>query len=131
MINLIIVFTFLFIIGWIVWWVKPSKIQITSDSIKIGKGLSVEILFNNIQDLNLNSQFPNTIRRVYGTDLGDVKKGIFETDDGRQIRLHIYQEYPPFIEVMHKGGLLVFNTIKPEKTKRLFDELNSKVNPPK
>ena len=104
----------------------PSKIKISLNSIRIGRGLAIEIYFQDIEDVRLNKQYPKTIRRVHGFDTGDVKKGIFETPDGRQIRLHLYLKYPPYIEVIHKGGLLVFNSINPEKTKHLYNELESK-----
>lgn len=107
--------------------ILPSKIKISSNSIKNGRILTKEILFQNIEDVCLNTQYPKTIRRVHGFDSGDVKKGIFETPDGRNVRLHLYLEYPPNIEVIHKGGLLVFNSINPEKTDQLYHELKSKV----
>ena len=123
----ILIIVFAAIVVLVVVLMMPSKIKISLNSIRIGKGLAIEIPFQNIEDVRLNNQYPKTIRRVYGFDSGDVKKGIFETPDGRQIRLHLFLEYPPYIEVIHKGGLLVFNSINPEKTNQLYHELKSKV----
>lgn len=105
----------------------PSRISITPDSIKIGKWLSIEIPLRNIEAVSINDQYPKTIRRAHGFNSGNVKKGIFETPDGRKIRLYLFQQYPPHVEVIHRDGLLVFNTRDPEKTEQLYQELKARV----
>ena len=106
----------------------PTKIKITADSIIIGRFLPIEIFFQNIDHVRLAKQYPRTMHRVYGTDFGYVKKGIYETPDGQQIRLHIFLHYPPYIEVIHKGGLLVFNSKNPDKTAEVYSKLEPLVN---
>jgi len=123
---LIIVFSVLVLVL-VVALMLPTKIKISSNSIRIGRGLAIEVPFQNIEDVLLKNQYPRTISRVHGFDSGDVKRGIFETPDGRRIRLHMYLEYPPFIEVIHQGGLLVFNTPNSEKTEQLYQQLKGKV----
>ena len=127
MAQLILLVAFVVIVVLVVLLMIPSKVEISSESIRIGKLLKVGIFFHNIEDVRLSSQYPKTIRRVHGFDSGDVKKGIFETPDGLKIRLYLYQEYPPFIEIIHKGGLFVFNSPNPDKTEKQFNELKSKL----
>jgi len=105
----------------------PAKIKITTNAIRIGIGLTVEIPLRNIEAVSINDQYPKTIRRVHGFDSGNVKKGIFETPDGRKIRLYLFQQYPPYVEVILRDGLLVFNTRDPEKTEQLYQELKARV----
>ncbi len=105
----------------------PAKIKITTNAIRIGIGLTVEIPLRNIEAVSINDQYPKTIRRVHGFDSGNVKKGIFETPDGRKIRLYLFQQYPPYVEVILRDGLLVFNTRDLEKTEQLYQELKARV----
>ena len=123
MAELIILVAFLGTLILVVLLMLPFKVIITSTSLKIGRFLPFEIPLRNIENIDIKQQYPKTIRRVHGFDSGDVKRGIFETPDGRQIRLHIYSEYPPFIEIIHQGGLCVLNTKSSEKTEQIFKEL--------
>jgi hypothetical protein len=127
MTQLILILASVFIVVLILILMIPSKVKISSDSIKFGKLLKVGIFFHDIEDVNLTTQYPKTSRRVQGFDSGDIKKGIFETPDGRKIRLYLYQEYPPFIEIIHKGGLFVFNSPNPDTTEQQFNEIKSKL----
>ena len=127
MTQLILFILFFLVLVFVVVLMIPSKVEISSTSIKIGKLLKLEIFFNSIQDVRLNSKYPKTIRRIHGFDSGDVKKGIFETPDGRKIRLYLYQQYPPFIEVIHNGGLFVFNSPDPNMTEQNFNKLKSQI----
>ncbi len=127
MTQLILLLAFVFIVIFILVLMIPSKVKISSDSIKIGKLLKVGIFFHAIEDVRLTTQYPKTIRRVHGFDSGDIKKGIFETPDSRKIRLYLYQEYPPFIEIIHRGGLFVFNSPNSDMTEQQFNEIKSKL----
>jgi hypothetical protein len=107
----------------------PARVRITKDSISLGKLPWINIYYRNIEVIQLNEKYPKTIRRVHGYDSGDIKIGIFEKEDGSHVRLHIYQQYPPFIEIFHRDGLghFVFNNSNPEKTENLYQELRSKI----
>jgi ABC-type glycerol-3-phosphate transport system permease component len=106
-----------------------TRFKITRNSIRLGKFPWVNIPFRNIEVIQLNEKYPKVIRRVNGYDSGNIKIGIFEKEDGRHIQLHIYQQYPPFIEIFHRDrfGHFVFNSLDPEKTEQLYQELKSKV----
>jgi hypothetical protein len=116
-----------FIITLVTILILPSKIKISSTSIIIGKVLAIEISFKDIEDVRLNTSYPKTAHKIYGLDSGNVKKGIFKTPEGHQVRLHIFQEHPPFIEVIYAKGLLVFNSKSPKKTEHLYLDLISKL----
>jgi len=123
----IIIILISFIIILVTILILPSKIKISSTSIKIGKILTIEILLKDIEDVRLNTSYPKTVHKIHGLDSGNVKKGIFKTPEGHQVRLHIFQEYPPFIEVIYTKGLLVFNSRSQKKTEKLYLDLISKL----
>lgn len=80
-----------------------------------------------IESVTLLDALPALRSRTNGFALGSLLRGSFELQDGSKARLYVDGDTPPFVEVRHAGGLLVFNAEDPARTRALYERLRERV----
>ncbi|MFY0653014.1 MAG: hypothetical protein JXQ96_13310 [Cyclobacteriaceae bacterium] len=99
--------------------------------IKIHKGLLIvhcifgkKFLIQGITSIRLVTKLPSLNYKIWGFDIGDVRKGEFEVVDMGRGQVYVHSLYPPFIIIEMQKLFVILNTYKPHDTKQLFKEIN-------
>jgi len=75
----------------------------------------------------LKNGLPSELRRRWGHDSGDIKKGSFYSELG-PVELSTYLEYPPFLYIKTDKDFWVINNPDTELTRKLFERLHRNVH---
>ncbi|WP_421762875.1 hypothetical protein [Ekhidna sp.] len=105
----------------------PPKLKISANRLTIGRLFQKHISIDQIKSIELKSGLPGDLRRRWGHDSGDIKKGSFYSELG-PVELSTYLEYPPFLYIKTDKDLWVINNPDKELTKRLYERLKSNIH---
>lgn len=108
---------------------KPAKVIINENHIKISGIYGAEIRYEDIHDLQLAEQLPRIISRTNGIDLfGLSRRGIYQLEDLGRTRLISFSQGGPFILINTGNEWIVINYDKPGETEDLYTRLVKALN---
>lgn len=103
---------------------KPVKVTINENYIKISGIYGVEVRNEDIHELRLAEQLPEIISRNNGIDLfGLSRRGIYYLEEIGRTRLISFSQGGPFILMNTGNEWIVINYNKPEETEDLYTRL--------
>lgn len=103
------------------------EITILDEGIEIDGMYGDTYLFESIEDPRLMDELPTIKIRTNGAALGSHLKGHFTTEEYGLVKLHVDKQYPPFIYMVANGRTIVFNTDDAAETKRILEEIRSRI----
>ncbi len=96
--------TLVFVIGVFAWGFKENQLLVNAKSIKVTGVYGEKIPFAEIKSITLIHSLPDITIRTNGFAAGKVKKGYFNTREGKNIKLLVYSNNQPFILITKKTG---------------------------
>jgi hypothetical protein len=105
---------------------QPISVSLEENSLRIDGSYGQEILYTNIQEIQIIDTLPEIQRRTNGSAAGTVLRGHFLLSEVGQAMLYLDREKPPFIYLATSEQKIYLNTVSPELTRDLFDSLSAK-----
>lgn len=103
---------------------KPTKVTINENHIKISGIYGVEVRKEDIHELRLAELLPEIISRDNGIDLfGLTRRGIYHLEELGRTRLISFSQGGPFVLMNTGNEWIVINYKKPEETEDLYTRL--------
>ena len=127
----IIVFLLLAVFGFVgsmlIKEMQPISVSLEQNSLRIVGSYGQEILYTNIQEIQIIDTLPEIQRRTNGSAAGTVLRGHFLLSEVGQAMLYLDREKPPFIYLATLEQKIYLNAASSELTRELFDSLSSKL----
>jgi hypothetical protein len=106
---------------------RPPRITVAPGSLEVESALyDDEVADGALEAVALLDQLPPIRSRTNGFALGGLLRGSFALQDGRKARLYVDAGAPPFVEVRHAGGVLIFNAEQADETRALYESLRER-----
>ena len=105
---------------------QPITVTLEQDSFRIDGSYGQEILYTDIQEIQIIDTLPEIQRRTNGSAAGTVLRGHFLLTEVGQAMLYLDREKPPFIYLVTPEQKIYLNTASPQLTRDLFDSLSAK-----
>ncbi|WP_320051742.1 hypothetical protein [uncultured Acetobacteroides sp.] len=103
---------------------QDTNIYSTQNSLIIEGSYGLTIPYYDIIQVDTISSLPQISIRTNGYALGNTKIGNFRLADGKDAKLYVKSEFPPYILIQSKeNGLIYINFEEANKTIDLYDKL--------
>ena len=96
---------------------QPITINLEQAGLHIDGSYGQEILYSDIQEIQLIDTLPEIQRRTNGSAAGTVLRGHFLLSEVGQVMLYLDRENPPFIYLETSGQKFYLNAEYPELTR--------------
>lgn len=107
---------------------RPPRITNGPTSLRVDSAMyDDEIADAEIEQVTLLDTLPPIRSRTNGFALGSLLRGSFELADGRKARIYVDADAPPFVEVRHSDGLLIFNAERADDTRSICAALRERL----
>jgi hypothetical protein len=107
---------------------RPVVVSTENGALSIdGGGYHARVALRDVQRVRLDESLPDFRMRTNGVGVGGELRGHFRLADGRSAQVFVSRRHPPFILVDTSSGPIIVNMSNPASTRRLFDEISSRV----
>ncbi|MCR8658490.1 DUF5808 domain-containing protein [Paenibacillus endoradicis] len=83
---------------------------------------STNMFVEDIVDISLVNDYPK-VKKINGEATKNFLRGQFNSSDLGKIKMYIFKNNPPYIEIQLKSGYVFYNDQDPEMTKQWYEEL--------
>jgi len=105
----------------------PLRVDVTSDAVTVHGSWGTAVPLTEITSVSLVDTLPHLRRTMGYGGWGTMRGRAASRDLGEHGHAYVTHNAPPFVVATTRTGFLVFNTDEPPRTRRLFEELRSKV----
>jgi len=110
---------------------NKSVVDITADGIKVSSMYSLDLKYEEIDEIVLKETLPENFYKTNGIDFfGGVHIGNYKAKDMEKIKAFIQKEQAPYIYIIVKGksyNYVLFNAKDKQKTEELYKEISTKI----
>jgi hypothetical protein len=121
----VLVGTFILIIGLFTMGFRENKILITVDRIELQGIYGETFKPASIKSVALVDQLPNISSKTNGFALGPIKKGLFRTKDGENVKLILNSLNAPFLLITKNDNSKIYFSAKESPNIELYNELKN------
>ena len=105
---------------------REPKISISNEKIEISGLYGFDIQVKNVDSVLITDRLPKISLRTNGFDLGNIKKGYFETKNQGTCKLFLQTRDTPYLKIKYSDNKLMYLNFKDKnKTMALYKELVS------
>lgn len=105
------------------WGGAEPTLTVTADAVELGGMYGERIDRSTIQRVELREDLPTITLRTNGYALGGTLKGWFQTREHGRVKLLLHTDQPPWLYLYRDGGLLIYGSEDPDRTRQLSDAL--------
>ena len=124
-----VLFAMLFFGSVIIWSAtyKHSKVEVLPETFAIEGDHGIEMPYQGIDSVKVITELPKTKYCKEGYSITRSKKGEFRLKDGSDARFYILGKEAPYLKLYTHTGVILVNCKTAAETKKLIEELNSKI----
>jgi hypothetical protein len=121
------IITLLFVISGSIYYLgRECNVSVEKDKIVISGIYGRNILFEDIEDIRLESSIPQVLRKTNGMNVGDTLKGNFEVKDLGKVELFLNSKETCIY--IYTDEIIILNLKDSQDTEQLYKLIKSRLN---
>ncbi len=109
--------------GVLSWGQQEGPVEVTAEHIALGGMYGETVDRTDIEGVELRGGLPTITLRTNGYALGDTLLGWFSTREHGKVKLLVHSGEGPFVYITRQGGLLIYASADPDRTRAVYEQL--------
>lgn len=102
---------------------QDNTVEIKEDTIQISGDYGMDLSINNIKSIELVNELPEITSKINGFALETIEKGLFRTNDDKEVKLLINSQNKPFILISTKTNEKIYYSSKTKSNQEIYNQL--------
>lgn len=110
---------------------NTSKVKITDEGLRVSSMYSLDLKYEEIEEISLKDSLPEGFNKTNGIDLfGEAEIGNFKARNMNRIKAFVQGKNAPFIYITVKNkdyNYVILNTKDKQQTEEMFNDISLKI----